>query len=80
MTFRYFASRRLMVSRAPSELWLYKYPAISTRVFVVPDIADRTTRFRPAEETSSATCCILEADPTEVPPNFITFILISSFR
>ena len=44
MVFRYFSSSLPMISRAPSELRLYRYPHISTRELVVPDMADNTTK------------------------------------
>ena len=41
---------------------------------VVPDIAEKTTMFLPREATSEVTSFMRWADPTEVPPNFKTFI------
>ena len=73
-TARYFFSSVEIVSLAPSRLRLYKYPAISESVFVVPDIADSTTTFFPAWVIIFATSLKRTALPTEVPPNLRTFM------
>ncbi len=50
---------------------------MSTNAFVVPDTAERTTSFLSLPEISFATACIRSGLPTEVPPNFNTFIFYS---
>jgi hypothetical protein len=47
------------------------------RVFVTPDIAETTTTMERCCEASAAIVAALrirEASPTDVPPNFITWI------
>ena len=46
----------------------------------MPDIAERTTNTcSPDSETIEATDFMRSAVPTEVPPNFITFIILLFF-
>ena len=47
---------------------------MSTNVLVVPDMAERTTILGWSSEINFATSWIRCAEPTEVPPNFNTFI------
>ena len=46
---------------------------------VLPDIADSTVTDAPSRTMMSATLLILAALPTEVPPNFKTFIILFRF-
>ena len=65
-----------MMSNAFCFSFWYKQLEISTKVLVVPDMADKTTILGwLSEEIKFATPWILSALPTEVPPNFNTFIL-----
>jgi len=75
MTPVYLARRPLSVSWAPGTLPLCRYCEISTRVLVVPAMAESTTTLRPEAVMSEATSRMRAGVPTDVPPNFNTFIL-----
>ena len=55
---------------------------ISTlRILLVPDIAERTTNVgSPDFVINFATLFMRSGEPTEVPPNFITFIILYIFN
>ncbi|MBV6484095.1 MAG: hypothetical protein KFKLKKLM_00578 [Flavobacteriales bacterium] len=50
--------------------------AISTKVLVVPDMADNTTIFGVLFTTKLVKAFIRSAEPTDVPPNFTTNMVI----
>ena len=58
---------------------LTSYLPLLKSVSVVPAIAESTTIFLPLSVIMSATFAMRSADPTEVPPNFKTFILLLLF-
>ena len=50
------------------------------RILLVPDIAERTTIFFSPSVINLATSFIRCAEPTEVPPNFKTFIFVTVLK
>jgi hypothetical protein len=63
-----------MISTAFALFFDARFAEISTSVLVVPDTAERITIFLSPQVISLATACILSGLPTDVPPNFRTFI------
>ena len=49
---------------------------ISTNAFVVPLMAESTTIFGSPSLINPISACIRCGEPTEVPPNFIIFIMV----
>src|SRR5574344_1027310 len=73
----YLECNLFITSLAPSLFPPYRYCDISTKAFVVPDMAERTTIFCcPSSVISLHTSFIRCGLPTEVPPNFNTFIFV----
>ena len=78
ITCLYFVSSFPISKRAVSLFFWCKYFEISTNEFVVPDMADNTTIFCSPSVINFITALIFSGEPTDVPPNFSTFIVKKS--